>query len=643
VGASKNVIVNDALIRSMIWMLVMWLVAGWSGFFARRRNALRALLPQVFLLAAIISYSENRIESLWLIVLMMLLLMGIWNYRNHTIQWEQHRVDYSDSIRYDNTEAVLLLAISIGMLAFITPSISWRQIRDYLKNGNQANQAAEMLGIEQQKVPVKNTFVQTPALPREHLLTEGFEQSQQIVMTVNTGELPALPTSALARDAPRYYWRSTVYDDYVGAGWVTSTAAAQSYKANSPLLQGLLEGYRPLHLNVELKQPQGVLIWSGILSSADIPIRVHWRVRPVSNPFADQTALLQADVFHVATTATEYKVDALLPSVTVEELRKTSTGYPEYIRNRYLKLPPELPARVHQLASDIVKGIDHPYEKAKAIESYLRTNYPYDLNIPMPPKNQDVADYFLFDLRKGYCDYYATAMVVLARSSGLPARFVSGYASGTYDAPTAQYVVRALDAHSWPEIYFPEIGWVEFEPTGSQPEIERPERESEGLSPPGSVTPASRFLFQFTRERVLFWLLPFAAVLLLTISYFAVFERILFLHLAPQVAIERLYRRLYRLGRPLTGGTIRSETALEFASKLIHAIQNITGKPLQTQHHIQRLTNIYYASLFSSAVIHAHDVQLAFKIWRGLRWSLRMIRLRHWFRNKGMPPSFKTT
>ena len=99
-----------------------------------------------------------------------------------------------------------------------------------------------------------------------------------------------------------------------------------------------------------------------------------------------------------------------------------------------------------------------------AIEAYLRT-ISYTLDVPAPPLDRDVADYFLFDLRRGYCDYFATAMVVLARSVGIPARLVTGYASGGYDVISAQFVVLEKDAHSWVEVYFPSYGWVEFEPT----------------------------------------------------------------------------------------------------------------------------------------------------------------------------------
>jgi transglutaminase-like putative cysteine protease len=114
-----------------------------------------------------------------------------------------------------------------------------------------------------------------------------------------------------------------------------------------------------------------------------------------------------------------------------------------------------------------------------------------------------VADYFLFDLKKGYCDYFATTMVVMARAAGIPARFVSGYSPGAYDAPNAQYVVRELNAHSWAEVYFTDIGWVEFEPTGSIPEIVRMEEEiTTPEQEPDSA--ASRLLTRFRQRKVCF-------------------------------------------------------------------------------------------------------------------------------------------
>src|SRR5512134_694391 len=105
----KDITIHDTLARNLAWTLIMWLMAAWMGWFAGRRNAVASMLPPIALLAIIISYSEMRVYTLWLMVSVLLLLMGIWNYKEHTRQWERKKVDYSDSIRYDVGQAVAFL------------------------------------------------------------------------------------------------------------------------------------------------------------------------------------------------------------------------------------------------------------------------------------------------------------------------------------------------------------------------------------------------------------------------------------------------------------------------------------------------------------------------------------------------------
>ena len=125
-----------------------------------------------------------------------------------------------------------------------------------------------------------------------------------------------------------------------------------------------------------------------------------------------------------------------------------------------------------------------PYAKAKAIESYLRT-IPYNDAIPAPPASVDPLEYFLFDLHQGYCDYYATAMAMMLRSVGVPARAVSGYAEGIYDPEAGVYFITERDAHTWVEVFFPEYGWIEFEPTAGESQLDRPQSHD---SPEMAVT-----------------------------------------------------------------------------------------------------------------------------------------------------------
>ncbi len=632
-GLNRNITINDALIRSMAWALIVWLFAACMGWFAGRRNAVAALLPSILLLAAVTSYSGRKLETLWLMALILLLLMGVWNFKNHAAQWEKRKVDYSDSIRYDVGEAVIMVAITIGALAFVTPSVSWRDIQEYFRERNQRNEAAEMLGIQQQPAGAGAAAPQ-PSLPREHLLDSSYSQSQKVVMTIRTGELPPIFDPSFIAAPSRYYWRSITYDSYVGAGWVTSYSFPETYNADTPLIPGLLDGYRLVHLDVRMIEPEGTLFWSGILFSADVPITAGWRVRPQSNLFADRSALLSADMYAALTNASAYKADVYVPIADINKLRSAGTDYPEYIRERYLTLPRSVPARVRGLASEITDGITNPYDKAKAIERYLREHYEYDLEVPPPPEGADVADYFLFELQRGYCDYYATAMVVLARASGVPARFVSGYAPGSYDAPNAQYVVRELNAHSWAEVYFPQVGWIEFEPTAALPEIERSSTEVVPSPAQDTDITAVQLLNRFRFGRILYWASPFIGTTMLLFIYFTWIERWWYLqHLAPEASIEWMTRGLYRLARPFAGERTSAETAHEFMNKVVRRFEELKARSrlakahTRTQRDVMLLTDLYQASLFSRHHTQKEHARLALKTWKRLRWKLLFSRL----------------
>jgi hypothetical protein len=156
-------------------------------------------------------------------------------------------------------------------------------------------------------------------------------------------------------------------------------------------------------------------------------------------------------------------------------LARSGTDYPQWIRERYLQLPDTITPRTRELAETIARASDDPYAKAAAIEAWLRENITYNQQIDAPPEGVDGVDYLLFQTRQGYCNYYASAMVVMLRSVGVPARFSAGYAQGEYSEERGAFRVRGHDAHAWPEVYFVGYGWIEFEPTASQQPIVRPE------------------------------------------------------------------------------------------------------------------------------------------------------------------------
>lgn len=135
-----------------------------------------------------------------------------------------------------------------------------------------------------------------------------------------------------------------------------------------------------------------------------------------------------------------------------------------YIYNTYLNIPSELPQRVKDLAVSITANETNNFDRAKAIEKYLSANYGYTLTPGDTPPDRDFVDYFLFEQKEGYCVYFASAMVILARSIGLPARYVEGFVLPVR-SKDGVYEVTNKQAHAWPEIYFEGFGWVSFEPT----------------------------------------------------------------------------------------------------------------------------------------------------------------------------------
>lgn len=146
-----------------------------------------------------------------------------------------------------------------------------------------------------------------------------------------------------------------------------------------------------------------------------------------------------------------------------------STNYPPRISFLYLQLP-HLDPRIAELARRITAGAGSNYQKARAIDEYLKTNFTYTLQLP-GVRARDQVSYFLFERKKGHCEYFASSMAVMLRTLGIPARVVNGFRGGEYNDLTGSYIIRESDAHSWVEAYFPEAGWVTFDPTpGGSPQ-----------------------------------------------------------------------------------------------------------------------------------------------------------------------------
>jgi hypothetical protein len=285
---------------------------------------------------------------------------------------------------------------------------------------------------------------------------------------------------------------------------------------------------------------------------------------------------------------------------------------------------------VRNLADELTANIQNPYDKAKAIEAHLRA-YPYSLDVTPPPPNQDVADYFLFDLKTGYCDYYATSMIVLARAAGLPARLVIGYSSGIYNPTKAEYVIREANAHSWVEVYFAGIGWVEFEPTANQQPVimpeDLPEKGITSIKPFSirdelGVSASAKQGISLKRNLPLL-ATPLTGIILLAGFWFLRAQGLLRTH----GSIGSIYEYVYFHGKKIYKNAPLNETPSIFADKLQSKLQTGYRWLSPAPDEIRLLTKFYLQETYSAHPITKDERIHAVKIWRKLFWRLLYARI----------------
>lgn len=636
--------VINPIATGLLWSQVFWMAACWAAWSVRRyRNPLAGLAPIGLLVAFLLNYTRGDTLSLLSFIGALLLLMALTRLDANELRWLKQHTDYASDIGQDLGLTAGALTIAIVMLAGaanILPTVTLDLIEDltnrwrYGSSGDNPS-IARSLGIEPrpEQVMAMSPWVKG-GLPRQHLLGSGPELSQRVVMVVRVfGQVPGVSTGSETIN-PRYYWRSLTYDQYNGQGWNTSFSKETPYTAKGRILTAAPRQGNLVTVEIDAVEDLGGLLYTaGELVSADQNYIVAQRPIP---EFDEAPIYVQeraaVDIFGAKIAADKYQVETLLTTTGIKRLRTTSSNYPDWIRQRYLTLPPNLPDRVISLALDLTEDARNPYDKAAAIETYLRT-IPYSLDIPAPPLGQDVVDYFLFELRQGYCDYYATAMAVMARAAGLPSRLVVGFASGSYDPINNRYVVTEADAHSWVEIYFTGRGWVEFEPTASLPIIQRPEdvldTEQADLTAPAA-----------DQQKPIDWPLVLnktglgvTLVIVLVLLSFQI-DSLRLKRMPPQAAISHIYRRLYRGSRPLTGQITPGTTPNEFVEVLQGRVQEASRTPYVKSFlppvvgEARGLTHLYNGAIYSPRLPSRAEIKQALKNWRNLRWRLWLARFR---------------
>jgi transglutaminase-like putative cysteine protease len=258
-----------------------------------------------------------------------------------------------------------------------------------------------------------------------------------------------------------HFWRAVTYDFYTGASW-RNTETDKADKIAVPTLDR-----KTFEAHFDIVVPHSNLLFAANEPlKADIPYQFQTGT--------DKTYSTSLHALNRTQASGIYTVTSLVSIADKQSLRRAPATYPDYIKQKYLQLPSTLPVRVKNLAHQLLDNIPDAYDRAETLETFLRSPpFSYSPQVKSTPPGRDPVDYFLFDLRSDFCEYFASAMVVMLREVGVPARLVEGFTTGQFDSGSGAYIVREQDAHAWVEAYFPQYGWIEFEPTPSQAPFSR--------------------------------------------------------------------------------------------------------------------------------------------------------------------------
>lgn len=257
-------------------------------------------------------------------------------------------------------------------------------------------------------------------------------------------------------------WRGIIFDRYDGTSWFGDASDPTELGGAAPVAYPIR--FRSLGPRQTLSQTFYIeMEQANVIFAAGQPDAV-WFQGGVG---IDELGGLRTD--STLTPGTVYSVVSTRGAATPKELRNNPAAPISPELERYLQVPPTLPARVEELAREITANDTNDYDRVRSIEAYMRENYRYSIDSPVPPAGSDAVDHFLFDTDVGFCEQFASATAVMLRTLGIPARVVAGYTPGQRNSFTGYHEVRASDAHSWVEVWFPRLGWYEFDPTFDVP------------------------------------------------------------------------------------------------------------------------------------------------------------------------------
>jgi transglutaminase-like putative cysteine protease len=445
----------------LVWLLAY--ICTW--FVVRYLSWWGAVLPSGFALVFNLTNSPRHESQVWYLgfFLFCAFLLAAQVFAALQVdQWRERRVGFSLDLGYELLrDAVLLAVICLALGALLPEDMGLnplqQTLRDLARNPRRA--------VSQQ---IRSWFPSLVGAGRGE--GNSFGNTMDLGGSISLGTAPVFEVTLNDADRLPGYFRQAVYDRYDGRRWQRSGDDRRDLPIDAPW-------GTPAGLTVALTQTIQTLMPQTLqLYAAPQPSRFSLETRAET---ADGD-VLAIESRKALPMGSRYTVVSNLTAADPASLRVAERGEedPSAFLERYTQLPAQLPERVRALAREWVQdaGASNRFDMASALEARLREHISYSEQIDQPPAGRDRVDWVLFDGRQGYCDYYASSFVVMARSLGIPARLATGYALGERRAD-GRYLMTARNAHAWPEVYFGGYGWVEFEPTGGggHPLIARPE------------------------------------------------------------------------------------------------------------------------------------------------------------------------
>ena len=422
-------------------------VASWSIY--RWRNPWIAIIPGGMVLLANISFMKGQPSGAFIVFTFgaIVLVARLYLQRNQQ-RWDRQGVEYPEWISMSAIQLTLVTTVLLIVGAWMLPL------------GTEAGPFAAVV----------NTIIK-PAKSHSDTLVRLFHNvdSQKGVQLHSFGDVLAVQGHVKLSSKPIFevnsanpgLVRAQSYDEYTGNGWRTSSRIQAKVDAKdlSAAEANTLLKRAASTLRVKVLDSESTILTAGTPISSNLPTTVETpRGAPTDIEVMRSRRSLGPD--------DSYNSVGSESSATADDLRSAGGAYPQWVTDRYLQLPKSLPQRVRDEAKKVVadQKAATRYDIATAVETYLRT-FPFDTDVESAPAGRDTVDFFLFDLKRGYFDYQATAMTVMLRSLGVPARVAVGYVLDPATVKETTYTVQRKDAYAWVEVFFPDYGWVNFNPT----------------------------------------------------------------------------------------------------------------------------------------------------------------------------------